>query len=109
ATTAAQPAATDSVRAQPAAPQPAVTFFVALIVIDRALVREVVTIGLQALPGGGAIARVLRVPITSGRRGRVRIHPDVPAEETVTAGTSVGAESRATLGGAPTDEALGDV
>jgi O-antigen/teichoic acid export membrane protein len=85
----------------------AVTFFVALLVIDRALVREVVTIALQALPGGGAIARRLHVPVTGVRRARPRTK--VPAEETVTEGTSVGAESRTTIGGPPTDEALGDV
>jgi O-antigen/teichoic acid export membrane protein len=84
----------------------AVAFFVALLAIDRALVREVVTIGLQALPGGGVIARRLHVPVGAKRP---KLRTKVAAEETVTAGTSVGAESRATVGGAPTDEALGDV
>ena len=94
----------------------ATTFIVALVLIDRALVREVTSVGLQAVPGGGSIARRLgmRLPSGSGRgRGRRRaeaaLPPNISAEETVTAGTSVAADSMASVGAAPKDEVLGDV
>jgi len=93
-----------------------ITFIAALMVIDRPLVREVVTVGLQALPGGGKIARVLRVNLPSGagrggknRRRKAALDAHISAEETVTAGTSVGADSLASGVATSKDEALGDV
>lgn len=94
----------------------AVSFVAALVAIDRALVREVLTVALQAIPGGGAIARLLRVklPSDSGRgRGRRRreaaLDANISAEETVTVGASVAADPIASVVGTPKDEALSDV
>lgn len=92
----------------------AITFLIALVVIDRPLVREVATVGLQALPGGGAIARRLHVQLPGGagggrgrRKGRAAVDAHVSAEETVTAGESVAADPLGTI--TPRDDRLGDV
>jgi polysaccharide transporter, PST family len=91
-----------------------VTFWAALYVFDRALIREVITVGLQALPGGGRIARRFGIELPEGGRERRRQRRDedlteaVPAEETVTSGSSNAAESVGAVSG-PVDEALGDV
>ncbi len=94
----------------------AASFIAALAVIDRALVREVATVGLQALPGGGTVARLLGVKLPSGAgrgRGRRQREPalsaQVSAEETATAGTSVADDSFASVVATPKDEVLGDV
>jgi PST family polysaccharide transporter len=86
-----------------------VTFLAALLVVDPPLVREVTVVALQAMPGGGRVARILKVQMPAGAGRGLRLRTRVPAEETVTTGDSVGAESRSTLGGTPSDEALGDV
>ena len=91
-----------------------VTFWAALFVVDRPLIREIVTVGSQAIPGGGRIARRLGIEIPEGGRERRRRRRDddldnaVPAEEMVTSGTSNAAESVGAVSG-PVDEALGDV
>lgn len=92
----------------------AITFFTALVVIDRPLVREVVTVGLQALPGGGAVARRLHIQLPGGadrgrgrRRGEAAADAQITAEETVTAGESVAADSLGFI--TPRDDTLGDV
>ncbi len=91
-----------------------VTFWVALFVVDRPLIREIVTVGSQAIPGGGRIARRLGIEIPEGGRARRRRRRDddldnaVPAEEVVTSGTSNAAESASAVSGV-VDEALGDV
>jgi O-antigen/teichoic acid export membrane protein len=95
-----------------------VSFFVALLFIDRPLMREVTVVALQALPIGTGIARRIHVQLPTGSggrkltgrgRGRVtELDPRVPAEETVTSGSSVAAESLET-GLAARDETLGDV
>jgi len=91
-----------------------VAFFAALLVIDRALVREVTVVGLQAAPGGTRIARLLGVKLPeAGRGGKGRSHMAVgtlaDAEETVTAGASVAGGSIAAAVGTIKDETLGDV
>jgi polysaccharide transporter, PST family len=99
------------------------SFLAALLVVDRPLVRDVTLVALQALPGGQRIGRALRLPVpvpTGGRGGRQRraeteaaaaagLAVPLSAEETVTAGASVAADSLASVGGTPADEALGDV
>jgi hypothetical protein len=83
-----------------------VTFLVALVVVDRSVLRDVLGIALQAIPGGRRVAKMLHLPMPPS--GSLRIRSRTPPEETVTSGTSVGAESR-TAGGTPSDEDLGDV
>ena len=84
-----------------------VTFLVALVVVDRAVVLDVMGVALQAIPGGRRVARVLRLPAPSP--GGLRLRTRQTAEETVTSGASVGAESRAAVSGTSADEARGDV
>ncbi|MGI8929656.1 MAG: lipopolysaccharide biosynthesis protein [Candidatus Limnocylindrales bacterium] len=97
----------------------AASFVSALILVDRALVREVSSVALQAVPGGRSVARRLgmQLPPASRRgsgRGRDRrrresaLDANISAEETATAGTSVAADS-ATIVATPKDEVLGDV
>lgn len=94
-------------------------FAVAIWFFERALVREVATVALQALPGGGRIARRLGLAVAhpGGGRGRGRkrraaeaaeAEGQAAAEETVTAGSSLAADLLST-GGGPGEESLGDV
>jgi PST family polysaccharide transporter len=66
-----------------------VVFAVALFVVERALVTEIVTVGAQALPGGVRIARLLHLPLapTAGRRSKRQLDASVEAE--VAAGAEV--------------------
>jgi hypothetical protein len=65
----------------------AIVFFVALLLFERALVAEIVTVAGQAIPGGMRIARLLHLPIlpAGGRKSR-------SAEDTVAAELEAGAE-----------------
>lgn len=65
----------------------AVVFPVALLVVERTLVAEIVGVAAQAVPGGTRIARRLRLPIapSGGRRAP-------PADDTVAAEAQAGAE-----------------
>jgi O-antigen/teichoic acid export membrane protein len=83
-------------------------FLVGILIFDRPLVREVTVVALQAMPGGGSVARLIRVQMPAGGGRGLRMRTRVSAEETVTTGSSVGAESRTTVG-TPNDEGLGDV
>lgn len=47
-------------------------YTVALLVFERDLLREVVTVALQALPGGERVARLAHIPIAQGRERRRR-------------------------------------
>ena len=94
----------------------AAAFIAALILIDRALVREVATVALQAVPGGGTVARLLHVRLPSGQgRGRGRrqrepsLSPSVATEETATAGTSIAADTLPGVVLTGKDDSFGDV
>lgn len=113
-----------------------VVFFVTLIVVDRELLRDVVSLGAQAVPGGGRLARRLDVTLpeesTQPRDKRRKPGPApatavegaaaaaaiaaaagaesaAAAAETATEGASVAAELLADGAGSPIDESLGDV
>jgi hypothetical protein len=65
-----------------------VAFAVALLVVERSLVAEVVTVAAQALPGGMRVARLLHLPMApAGERPR----PDAN-ETSVEAEIAAGAE-----------------
>jgi PST family polysaccharide transporter len=49
-----------------------VVYVVALWIVERALFREVLTVALQALPGGERVAPLLRVQITTKAQRRLR-------------------------------------
>jgi PST family polysaccharide transporter len=59
----------------------AVVFPVALLLFERALVAELVTVAGQAIPGGMRVARLLRLPVapTGGRKARSERETDIPA------------------------------
>jgi O-antigen/teichoic acid export membrane protein len=59
----------------------AVVFFVALLVFERAMVADLVSIGAQAIPGGVRIARLLRLPVApgAGKKARSDPEPGLPA------------------------------
>lgn len=94
-----------------------VTFFVALLIINRPLVRDVTSIGLQALPGGRGIARRFGIRLSGegdgsrrrGQRPEALIAESVAAEEMVTTGSSIAAELIGVAGAGLVDETLGDV
>jgi hypothetical protein len=52
-----------------------VAYVIALLIFERTLFREVVTVALQAMPGGHRVARVFGIkvrPRRGGKRGRGR-------------------------------------
>jgi PST family polysaccharide transporter len=59
----------------------AVAFLVALLVFERSLVAELVTVAAQAIPGGKRIGRLLRLPMApaKGKKARSDEGPDLPA------------------------------
>ena len=59
----------------------AVVFLVALLLFERKLFAELVTVAGQAIPGGMRIARSLRLPVnpTGGRKARPEPEPQIPA------------------------------
>jgi PST family polysaccharide transporter len=91
------------------------TFLAALFFLDRPLLKDVTSVALQALPGGARVARRIHVELPEGERERRRrkqerrLGEPVPAEELVTSGASIGAQSIGNAAGGPADEALGDV
>jgi len=93
-----------------------VTYFAAMFVVDRPLLRDVTTIGLQAVPGGRRVAARFHIDLpksdrTDRRRKRRQsdLERPVSASEVVTSGSSIAADSIASVAGGPADEALGDV
>ena len=90
-----------------------VAFLVALVIVDRELLRDVTSVALQALPGGERLRRRLHLAVPAGATGVAAAEvvgtTPVAAEETISAGASVGAESLTAVDGAPMDESLGDV
>jgi PST family polysaccharide transporter len=59
-----------------------IVFGVALVLVERSLVAEIVTVAAQAIPGVGRIARLLRLPI-GPMVGRRRGQPSADAAETL--------------------------
>ena len=59
----------------------AVVFLVALLLFERKLFAELVTVAGQAIPGVRRIARSLRLPVnpTGGRKARPEPEPEIPA------------------------------
>ena len=59
----------------------ALAFVVALLVFERSLVVELVTVAGQAVPGGARVGRLLRLPMApaGGKKARTAREPDIPA------------------------------
>jgi PST family polysaccharide transporter len=82
----------------------AATFFAALLVFERELLAEVMTVGLQAFPAGERVARFLRLPTQDPGRRRRPTHADAVAEATETDEVEAMAPTRGPL---PVDPSLG--
>jgi PST family polysaccharide transporter len=66
-----------------------VAFAAALLVVERSLVAEIVTIAGQAVPGGMRMARLLRLPVAPGAGRNARAREVPTTEEEVEAGALV--------------------